>query len=83
MTIYNPTTPIEKLNQLGCTDELEAHLTQLEGIISALTESVENLDPHLIRACLWNAEKLTRDAKQISERLFTLIPRHIEVESSD
>jgi|GEM_PF-4850366 len=62
------------LNNLGCLDALETRQTQLEGILGAI-EASQDLNPKLLRACMWSASTLINESKAITARLSDFLPR--------
>ncbi|EGR3042636.1 hypothetical protein DBT73_RS21755 [Vibrio parahaemolyticus] len=72
----------ENLNELGCIEELETRLKQIQGILVTLESAMENgesfiaiqpLAKHSVTAALSMAE----ECDSLNKRVFKLLPREI------
>lgn len=65
------------LNQLGCTDELNTRLSQIEGVLGALLNGgADSLNEHLLSACLQNIFTLTNESQQLVKQQYSFVPRN-------
>ena len=71
----------EELNSLGCIDELERRLNQIQGILITLEVAMESKNGFITiqptaKHAVTAATNMTEEAAVLSQHLFKMLPRN-------